>query len=302
MRPVDYRLSHLDQLEAESIHIFREAAAEFERPVLMFSGGKDSITMLRLAEKAFYPARIPFPVLQVATGFDFPEVLATRDRWVERLGLRLHVASVETAIADGVVIDDGKTSRNRLQIGTLLNAIEEHRFTTAFGGARRDEEKARAKERVYSHRDEFGQWDPKNQRPELWSLYNGRIHEGEHMRVFPLSNWTELDIWHYIDREELDIPPIYFAHERRVFERDGMLYSESPHNPCRPGEVVTKRVVRFRTVGDLTLTGCLESTADTIAKIVAEVSASRVTERGATRGDDKFSEAAMEDRKKEGYF
>jgi len=302
MRPVDYRLSHLDQLEAESVHIFREAAAEFERPVLMFSGGKDSITMLRLAEKAFYPARIPFPVLQVATGFDFPEVLATRDRWVERLGLRLHVASVETAIADGVVIDDGKTSRNRLQIGTLLNAIEEHRFTTAFGGARRDEEKARAKERVYSHRDEFGQWDPKNQRPELWSLYNGRIHEGEHMRVFPLSNWTELDIWHYIDREELDIPPIYFAHERRVFERDGMLYSESPHNPCRPGEVVTKRVVRFRTVGDLTLTGCLESTADTIAKIVAEVSASRVTERGATRGDDKFSEAAMEDRKKEGYF
>lgn len=302
MRPVDYRLSHLDQLEAESVHIFREAAAEFERPVLMFSGGKDSITMLRLAEKAFYPARIPFPVLQVATGFDFPEVLATRDRWVERLGLRLHVASVETAIADGVVIDDGKTSRNRLQIGTLLNAIEEHRFTTAFGGARRDEEKARAKERVYSHRDEFGQWDPKNQRPELWSLYNGRIHEGEHMRVFPLSNWTELDIWHYIDREELDIPPIYFAHERRVFERDGMLYSESPHNPCRPGEVVTERVVRFRTVGDLTLTGCLESTADTIAKIVAEVSASRVTERGATRGDDKFSEAAMEDRKKEGYF
>jgi len=302
MSVVDYRLSQLDQLEAESIYVFREAAAEFERPVLLFSGGKDSITMLRLAEKAFYPARIPFPVLQVATGFDFPEVEATRDRWVERLGLRLIVASVDQAIADGVVIDDGKTSRNRLQIGTLLNAIEEHRFTAAFGGARRDEEKARAKERVYSHRDEFGQWDPKNQRPELWNLYNGRIHEGEHMRVFPISNWTELDIWHYIDREQMDIPSIYFAHRRRVFERGGMLFTESEHNPCRDGEAVTERTVRFRTVGDLTLTGCLESEADTVEKIIDEVSASRITERGATRGDDKFSEAAMEDRKKEGYF
>ncbi|WP_130011453.1 sulfate adenylyltransferase subunit CysD [Serinicoccus sediminis] len=297
-----YRLSQLDELEAESIHIFREVAAEFEKPVLMFSGGKDSIVMLRLAEKAFYPAKVPFPVLQVDTGYDFPEVLATRDRWVERLGLRLHVASVEQAIKDGIVVDDGKTPRNRLQIGTLLNAIEEEGYTAAFGGGRRDEEKARAKERVYSHRDEFGQWDPKNQRPELWSLYNGRIHEGEHMRVFPLSNWTELDVWDYIRREAIDIPSIYYAHQRRVFERNGMLFSESEYNPLRDGETVTERQVRFRTVGDLTLTGCLESDADDLDKIIEEVAASRITERGATRGDDKFSEAAMEDRKKEGYF
>lgn len=298
----DYRLSHLDQLEAESIHIFREVAAEFEKPVLMFSGGKDSIVMLRLAEKAFYPARVPFPVLQVATGYDFPEVLATRDRWVGRLGVRLHEASVEQAIADGVVVDDGKTPRNRLQIGTLLHAIESEGYTAAFGGGRRDEEKARAKERVFSHRDDFGQWDPKNQRPELWSLYNGQLHEGEHMRVFPLSNWTELDIWHYIAREDIDIPSIYYAHQRRVFERGGMLFTENEHNPCREGETVTERTVRFRTVGDLTLTGCLESQADTVEKVIEEVAASRVTERGATRGDDKFSEAAMEDRKKLGYF
>ncbi|WP_298886932.1 sulfate adenylyltransferase subunit CysD [uncultured Serinicoccus sp.] len=298
----NYRLSQLDELEAESIHIFREVAAEFEKPVLMFSGGKDSIVMLRLAEKAFYPAKVPFPVLQVDTGYDFPEVLATRDRWVERLGLRLHVASVEQAIKDGIVVDDGKTPRNRLQIGTLLNAIEEEGYTAAFGGGRRDEEKARAKERVYSHRDEFGQWDPKNQRPELWSLYNGRIHEGEHMRVFPLSNWTELDVWDYIRREAIDIPSIYYAHQRRVFERNGMLFSESEYNPLRDGETVTERQVRFRTVGDLTLTGCLESDADDLDKIIEEVAASRITERGATRGDDKFSEAAMEDRKKEGYF
>ncbi|MDO5502425.1 MAG: sulfate adenylyltransferase subunit CysD [Actinomycetia bacterium] len=297
-----YVLSQLDELEAESIHIFREVAAEFEKPVLMFSGGKDSIVMLRLAEKAFFPAKVPFPVLQVDTGFDFPEVLATRDRWVERLGVRLHVASVERAIADGIVIDDGKTSRNRLQIGTLLNAIEEEGYTAAFGGGRRDEEKARAKERVYSHRDEFGQWDPKNQRPELWQLYNGRIHEGEHMRIFPLSNWTELDVWDYIRREDLDIPPIYYAHERRVFERGGMLFTESEFNPCREGEVVGTRTVRFRTVGDLTLTGCIESGARTLDEVIAEVAASRITERGATRGDDKYSEAAMEDRKKEGYF
>lgn len=298
----DYRLSQLDQLEAESIHIFREVAAEFEKPVLMFSGGKDSIVMLRLAEKAFYPAKVPFPVLQVDTGYDFPEVLATRDSWVDRLGLKLHVASVEQAIADGIVVDDGKTPRNRLQIGTLLHAIESEGYTAAFGGGRRDEEKARAKERVYSHRDEFGQWDPKNQRPELWSLYNGRLHGGEHMRVFPLSNWTELDIWHYIGREEIEIPSIYFAHQRRVFQRNGMLFSESEFNPCGEGETVTERTVRFRTVGDLTLTGCLESGADTVDKIIDEVAASRITERGATRGDDKFSEAAMEDRKKEGYF
>ncbi len=298
----DYRLSQLDELESESIHIFRAVAAEFERPVLMFSGGKDSIVMMRLAEKAFYPAKLPFPVLQVDTGYDFPEVLATRDEWVDRLGARLIIASVEQAIADRIVIDDGKTSRNRLQIGTLLHAIEEHGFTAAFGGGRRDEEKARAKERIYSHRDEFGQWDPKNQRPELWNLFNARLHQGEHMRIFPLSNWTELDIWDYIGREGISIPSIYFSHQRRVFERDGMLLSESEHNPVRDGEVVSERTVRFRTVGDLTLTGCVESTASTVEEIIAEISVARLTERGATRGDDRFSEAAMEDRKKEGYF
>jgi sulfate adenylyltransferase subunit 2 len=297
-----YRLSQLDELEAESIHIFREVAAEFEKPALMFSGGKDSIVMLRLAEKAFFPAKIPFPVLQVDTGFDFPEVLACRDRWVNRLGVRLVVASVEEAIASGVVVDDGRTSRNRLQIGTLLHVIEEEGFTAAFGGGRRDEEKARAKERVYSHRDEFGQWDPKNQRPELWSLYNGRIHAGEHMRIFPLSNWTELDVWHYLGQEGVEIPEIYFAHTRRVFERDGMLLTESDFNPLRPGEAVTERTVRFRTVGDLTLTGCVESKAASIPEIIDEVAVAVLTERGATRGDDRFSEAAMEDRKREGYF
>ncbi len=298
----DYRLSQLDELEAESIHIFREVAAEFEKPVLMFSGGKDSIVMMRLAEKAFFPSKIPFPVLQIDTGYDFPEVLACRDRWVNRLGVRLVVASVEEAIANGVVVDDGKTSRNRLQIGTLLNAIEEEGFTAAFGGGRRDEEKARAKERVYSHRDEFGQWDPKNQRPELWSLYNGRIHAGEHMRIFPLSNWTELDIWHYLGQEDVEIPEIYFAHQRKVFERDGMLLTESDFNPLRSGETAHERTVRFRTVGDLTLTGCVESEASTIPDIIDEISVARLTERGATRGDDRFSEAAMEDRKREGYF
>ena len=298
----DYRLSQLDQLEAESIHIFREVAAEFERPVLMFSGGKDSIVMLRLAEKAFYPAKIPFPVLQVDTGLDFPEVLETRDRWVDRLGVKLVVASIDDAIASGVVVDDGKTSRNRMQIGTLLNAIEENGFTAAFGGGRRDEEKARAKERVYSHRDEFGQWDPKNQRPELWSLYNGRLHEGEHMRIFPISNWTELDVWDYIGREGIEIPSIYFSHQRNVFVRDNMLMSETPLNPLRAGEVVEERTVRFRTCGDISLTGCVESTASTIPEIIDEISIATLTERGATRGDDRFSEAAMEDRKKEGYF
>ncbi|MGI8888099.1 MAG: sulfate adenylyltransferase subunit CysD [Nocardioidaceae bacterium] len=298
----DYRLSQLDELEAESIHIFREVAAEFEKPVLMFSGGKDSIVMMRLAEKAFFPAKIPFPVLQVDTGFDFPEVLTTRDSWVSRLGVRLIIASVEEAIATGVIVDDGKTSRNRMQTGTLLHAIEEGGFTAAFGGGRRDEEKARAKERVYSHRDEFGQWDPKNQRPELWSLYNGRIHAGEHMRIFPLSNWTELDIWYYIGREDIEMPNIYFSHQRRVFERDGMFLTESEFNPLRPGETVSERTVRFRTVGDLTLTGCVESSASTIPQIVEEISVARLTERGATRGDDRFSEAAMEDRKREGYF
>ncbi len=298
----DYRLSQLDELEAESIHIFREVAAEFEKPVLMFSGGKDSIVMMRLAEKAFYPAKLPFPVLQVDTGFDFPEVLATRDSWVSRLGVRLIVASVDEAVAKGVVVDDGKTSRNRMQIGTLLHAIEEEGFTAAFGGGRRDEEKARAKERVYSHRDEFGQWDPKMQRPELWSLYNGRISAGEHMRIFPLSNWTELDVWHYIGQEGIEIPSIYYSHQREVVERDGMLLSAGDHLSLKPSEQVSERTVRFRTVGDMTLTGCVESTAATIQEIIDEVAIATVTERGATRGDDRFSEAAMEDRKREGYF
>lgn len=298
----DYRLSQLDQLEAESIHIFREVAAEFEKPVLMLSGGKDSIVMLRLAEKAFFPAKIPFSILQVDTGLDFPEVMETRDRWVSRLGVNLVVASIDDAIKNGIIPDAAKISRNRLQIPTLLNAIEENGFTAAFGGGRRDEEKARAKERVYSHRDEFGQWDPKMQRPELWSLYNGRLHEGEHMRIFPISNWTELDVWDYIGREEIEIPNIYFSHQRRVFQRDGMLMSETPLNPLRDGEVVEERTVRFRTCGDITLTGCVESTASTIAEIIDEVAVARKTERGATRGDDRFSEAAMEDRKKEGYF
>jgi len=299
---VDYQLSQLDQLEAESIHIFREVAAEFEKPVLMFSGGKDSIVMLRLAEKAFFPSKLPFPLLQVDTGLDFAEVLATRDSWVGRLGARMIVASVEDAIKAGHVVDDGKTSRNRQQIGALLAAIEDNGFTAAFGGGRRDEEKARAKERVYSHRDEFGQWDPKMQRPELWSLYNGRIHAGEHMRIFPLSNWTELDIWHYIHREQIEIPSIYFAHEREVVERDGMLLSIGPEIQPRGEEQVERKMVRFRTVGDRTQTGCVESVATDTAAIIDEIAIARVTERGATRGDDRFSEAAMEDRKKEGYF
>ena len=299
---VDYQLSQLDQLEAESIHIFREVAAEFEKPVLMFSGGKDSIVMLRLAEKAFFPAKLPFPLLQVDTGLDFDEVLTTRDSWVERLGARMIIATIDEAIAAGHVVDDGKTSRNRMQIGTLLGSIEENGFTAAFGGGRRDEEKARAKERVYSHRDDFGQWDPKMQRPELWSLYNGRIHAGEHMRIFPLSNWTELDIWHYIHREQIEIPSIYFAHEREVIERDGMLLSLGPEIQPKGNEQVEKKMVRFRTVGDRTQTGCVESVATDTAAIIDEIAIARVTERGATRGDDRFSEAAMEDRKKEGYF
>lgn len=298
----DYRLSQLDQLEAESIHIFREVAAEFEKPVLMFSGGKDSIVMLRLAEKAFYPARIPFPVLQVDTGYDFPEVLACRDNWVDRLGVRLVVASVEEAIKNGVVVDDGKTSRNRLQIGTLLNAIEEEGFTAAFGGGRRDEEKARAKERVFSFRDAFGAWDPRAQRPELWKLYNGKHRKGEHIRVFPLSNWTELDIWQYIEREDIDLPPIYYAHEREVIERDGMLLAKTRFLETLPHEEARTELVRFRTVGDATCTGCVESDAADNAAVVAEVAGTRVTERGATRADDRISEAGMEDRKKEGYF
>jgi len=303
MRP-DYQLSQLDILEAEAIHVMREVAAEFERPVLLFSGGKDSIVMLALAEKAFWPARIPFPVMQVDTGHNFPEVLEFRDRRVAELGVRLIVASVQDSIDAGRVVEEtGRhASRNRLQTVTLLDAIEEHRFDALFGGARRDEEKARAKERVFSFRDEFGQWDPKNQRPELWNLYNTRIRRGEHIRVFPLSNWTELDVWAYIEREELDIPSIYFAHERPVFERDGLLLAENPYVTRGEDEPVFGATVRYRTVGDMTCTGAVASGARTVAEVIAEVAATRITERGQTRADDRTSEAAMEDRKREGYF
>jgi sulfate adenylyltransferase subunit 2 len=303
MRP-DYQLSQLDVLEAEAIHVMREVAAEFERPVLLFSGGKDSIVMLALAEKAFWPARIPFPVMHVDTGHNFSEVLEFRDRRVAELGVRLVVASVQESIDAGRVAEEtGRhASRNRLQTVTLLDAIEEHRFDALFGGARRDEEKARAKERVFSFRDEFGQWDPKNQRPELWNLYNTRLHRGEHIRVFPLSNWTELDVWTYIEREELDIPSIYYAHERQVFERDGLLLADNPYVTRGEDEPVFTATVRYRTVGDMTGTGAVSSSARTVAGVIAEVAATRITERGQTRGDDRVSEAAMEDRKREGYF
>jgi sulfate adenylyltransferase subunit 2 len=303
MRP-DYQLSQLDVLEAEAVHVMREVAAEFERPVLLFSGGKDSIVMLALAEKAFWPARIPFPVMHVDTGHNFPEVLEFRDRRVAELGVRLIVASVQDSIDAGRVVEEtGRhASRNRLQTVTLLDAIEEQRFDALFGGARRDEEKARAKERVFSFRDEFGQWDPKNQRPELWNLYNTRIRRGEHIRVFPLSNWTELDVWAYIEREELDIPSIYFAHERPVFERDGLLLAENPYVTRGEDEPVFGATVRYRTVGDMTCTGAVASGAGTVAEVIAEVAATRITERGQTRADDRTSEAAMEDRKREGYF
>ncbi|MGA3537798.1 sulfate adenylyltransferase subunit CysD [Micromonosporaceae bacterium DT194] len=297
-----YRVAHLDALEAESIFILREVVAELERPVLLFSGGKDSIVMLRLAQKAFAPAQIPFPVMHVDTGHNFAEVLEYRDRRVAELGLQLVVASVPAALAQGLVREPGDGTRNRIQTPVLLDAIEKHRFNAVFGGARRDEEKSRAKERVFSFRDDFGQWDPKNQRPELWGLYNGRHHPGESIRVFPLSNWTELDVWHYIDRENLSLPPIYFAHEREVVERDGMLYAVNEHLPVRPGEEPFKARVRYRTVGDASCTAAVRSDADTVAKVVDEVAATRITERGATRGDDRVSEAAMEDRKREGYF
>jgi len=292
----------LDALIAESVHIFREVVAEVDRPVLLFSGGKDSITMLRLAELAFAPGSVPFPVLQVDTGLDFPEVLAARDRWVARLGVELIVASVERAIADGVIREGQGVSRNRLQTPVLLAALEARGFQAAFGGGRRDEDRARAKERVISHRDEFGQWDPRNQRPELWSLYNPRVRPGEHVRVFPLSNWTEVDIWRFLARERVDLPSIYFAHEREVVERDGMLYAVGGPNALRQGEVSTVETVRFRTVGDMTVTGCVRSSASTLDEILDEVAHARITERGATRADDRFSDAAMEDRKKEGYF
>jgi sulfate adenylyltransferase subunit 2 len=297
-----YELTNLQWLESESIHIFREVAAEFERPVLLFSGGKDSVVMLHLAAKAFAPAKVPFPVMHVDTGHNFQEVLDFRDSTVERLGVRLVVASVEDSIAKGRVRERPDGIRNPLQTVTLLDAITDGQYDAVFGGARRDEEKARAKERVYSFRDEFGQWDPKNQRPELWNLYNGRHHKGEHIRVFPLSNWTELDIWQYIADQQIPLPSIYFAHEREVFRRDNMWLSVGPHTAPRESEEVVTMKVRFRTVGDAPITGAVESTAETYEDIVAEVAATRMTERGATRADDRLSEAAMEDRKKEGYF
>jgi sulfate adenylyltransferase subunit 2 len=284
--------------------VFRELAAERERPCLLFSGGKDSIVLLRLAEKAFRPARFPFPLLHVDTGHNFPETLVYRDRRVAELGERLVVAHVQDSIDRGRVSEETgpRASRNRLQTTTLLDAIEAHQFDAAIGGARRDEERARAKERIFSHRDEFGQWDPKHQRPELWSLYNGRVRRGEHLRVFPLSNWTELDVWEYIRLEAIPLPEMYFAHTRDVFERDGMFYAANPFVTLLPHERVRPELVRFRTIGDMTCTGAVCSAARTLDEVIAEVAASRVTERGATRADDRFTEAAMEDRKREGYF
>jgi sulfate adenylyltransferase subunit 2 len=298
------QLSHLRALESEAIHVMREVAAEFERPVLLFSGGKDSIVLLRLAEKAFRPAPFPFPLMHVDTGHNFDEVIEFRDRRVAELGERLVVASVQDSIDRGRVVEETgpRASRNRLQTTTLLDAIAEHGFDAAFGGARRDEERARAKERMFSFRDDFGQWDPKNQRPELWNLYNGRIRKGEHVRVFPLSNWTELDVWEYIDQEQLEVPSIYFAHEREVYRRDGMLYAVSPFTELIDGEEVFNETVRYRTVGDMSCTGGVVSTAATLDEVVLEIAATRLTERGETRADDRVSEAAMEDRKKAGYF
>jgi sulfate adenylyltransferase subunit 2 len=297
-------LSHLDALEAEAIHIMREVAAERERPVLLFSGGKDSIVLLRIAEKAFRPARFPFPVMHVDTGHNFPEVIKFRDRRVAELGERLVVASVQESIDRGRVVEQTgpRASRNQLQTTTLLDAIEEHGFDAAMGGARRDEERARAKERIFSFRDDFGQWNPRAQRPELWNLYNARIRKGEHIRVFPISNWTELDVWQYVAREELELPSIYFAHERDVFRRDGMIYAASEFVERYPDEDAFRATVRFRTVGDMSCTGGVLSEADTIAAVVDEIAATRVTERGETRADDRVTEAAMEDRKRVGYF
>jgi sulfate adenylyltransferase subunit 2 len=301
---MSYDISHLDALESEAIHIFREVAAELEKPVLLFSGGKDSIVLLRLAEKAFRPGKFPFPLMHVDTGHNFPEVIEFRDRRVAELGERLIVASVQESIDKGRAVEETgpRASRNRLQTVTLLDAIAEHGFDAAFGGARRDEERARAKERIFSFRDDFGGWDPKNQRPELWNLYNGRIRRGENVRVFPISNWTELDVWQYIAREGLELPPIYFAHRREVFRRDGMLYATSAFTELLPGEEPFEESVRYRTVGDMSCTGAVASTASTLETVVAEIAATRITERGETRADDRASEAAMEDRKREGYF
>jgi sulfate adenylyltransferase subunit 2 len=298
------QLSHLRALESEAIHVMREVAAEFEKPVLLFSGGKDSIVLLRLAEKAFRPAPFPFPLMHVDTGHNFGEVIEFRDRRVAELGERLIVASVQESIDKGRVVEETgpRASRNQLQTVTLLDAIAEHGFDAAFGGARRDEERARAKERVFSFRDDFGQWDPKNQRPELWNLYNGRIKKGENVRVFPISNWTELDVWEYIDSEQLEVPSIYFSHVREVFKRDGMLYAWREGTELIDGEHVFSETVRYRTVGDMSCTGGVLSQARTLEEVVVEIAATKVTERGETRADDKVSEAAMEDRKKAGYF
>jgi sulfate adenylyltransferase subunit 2 len=302
--PTTYHLSHLRTLEAEAIHVMREVAAEFERPVLLFSGGKDSIVLLRLAEKAFRPGPFPFPVLHVDTGHNFPEALEFRDRRVAELGERLLVACVEDSIAQGRVVDEvgPRASRNALQTVTLLDALREHGFDAAFGGARRDEERARAKERILSFRDAFGQWHPSSQRPEVWSLYNASLSRGEHARVFPISNWTELDVWQYIAEEALDVPSIYFAHEREVFERDGLLYAVSPFVSMEDGEEPFSASVRYRTVGDMTCTGAVRSEASSLEAVVLEIAATLVTERGQTRADDRASEAAMEDRKRRGYF
>jgi len=304
MTAVSYEVSHLRALEAEAIHVMREVAAEVERAVLLFSGGKDSIVLLRLAEKAFHPAKFPFAVMHVDTGHNFPEVLEFRDKRLDELGARLIVASVQDAIDAGKVVEETgpRASRNRLQTVALLDAITEHDFKAAFGGARRDEERARAKERIFSFRDDFGGWDPKAQRPELWNIYNAHMNAGEHMRVFPLSNWTELDVWQYIREEELEIPNIYLSHEREVFARDGMLYAVSPYVELLPGEEPYTASVRYRTVGDMSCTGAVQSTAATLDEVVTEIAATRITERGETRADDRFSEAAMEDRKREGYF
>ncbi len=300
---ISYKLQHLDQLEAEAIYVLRETAAQFERPVILFSGGKDSIVVARLAQKAFWPARPPMPFMHVDTGHNFPETIAFRDRFIADIGGELVVASVQESIDKGRVVEEKgpNASRNALQTVTLLDAIEENAFDAAVGGARRDEEKARAKERFFSHRDEFGQWDPKNQRPELWNVFNARKAHGEHFRVFPLSNWTEMDVWQYILREKISIPEIYFSHEREVIDRDGVLLATTDFITVGPDEKPEIRRVRFRTVGDATCTGAVESTADTLEKVIEEVASARQTERGA-RADDKRSEAAMEDRKKEGYF
>jgi sulfate adenylyltransferase subunit 2 len=298
-----YNLTHLKQLESEAIFIMREVAAQFEKPVLLFSGGKDSIVMVRLAQKAFWPAKFPFPLLHIDTGHNFEETITFRDKLVERTGARLIVRNVQDSIDQGRAVEEKglNPSRNGLQTITLLDALEEFKFDAAFGGARRDEEKARAKERFFSHRDEFGQWDPKNQRPELWNLFNGRKHSGEHFRVFPLSNWTEMDVWQYIAQEQLEIPSIYFTHQRIIVNRAGMLLAKSDFITLLNGEEYEERQVRFRTVGDMTCTGAVESGAASLEEIIAEVASARVTERG-TRADDKRSEAAMEDRKKQGYF